>query len=193
MKIDSRILRQKITILAAGLLWFAIIGEGRVVSAQEKSGAGNIALVDVQFLMENSAVSENIRVQINRIRADYQKEFKEKQEELTRLFQSVARERATLSQDAYQRRLGELQQRASNLEKEAQERQGKLDSAMAAASNKITSAIGQITGEIMKERKFALVLPRSISIGAPTVPDITQEVLKRLNERMRTLAIEIPK
>ena len=193
MNIDRRNLKRKIITLAAGLLWLAVIAEVRVVSAQEKSGAPNIALVDVQFLMENSSVSENVRVQINRIRADYQKEFKEKQEELTRLFQSIARERATLPQDAYQRRLGELQQKASNLEKEAQERQGKLDSAMAAASNKITSAIGQIAGEIMKEKKFALVLPRSISIGAPTVPDITQEVLKRLNERMRTLAIEIPK
>jgi Skp family chaperone for outer membrane proteins len=193
MKIDRRNPKCKITALAAGLLLMVMTGEVRVVSAQEKSGAGNIALVDVQFLMENSAVSENVRAQIDRIRVNYQKEFKDKQEELTRLFQGIARERATLSQDAYQRRLGELQQRASNLEKEAQERQSKLDSAMAAASNKITSAIGQIAGEIMKERKFALVLPRSISIGAPTVPDITQEVLKRLNERMRTLAIEIPK
>ncbi len=193
MKIDRRNLKCKIITLAAGLLWLAMIAEVCVVFAQEKSGAANIALVDVQFLMENSSVSENVRAQIDRIRANYQKEFKEKQEELTRLFQNIARERATLPQDAYQRRLGELQQKASNLEKEAQERQGKLDSAMAAASNKITSAIGQIAGEIMKEKKFVLVLPRSISIGAPTVPDITQEVLRRLNERMRTLAIEISK
>jgi outer membrane protein len=193
MKIDRRNLKRKIIISAAGLLWLAMIAEVCVVSAQEKSGAANIALVDVQFLMEKSSVSENVRAHIDRIRANYQKEFKEKQEELTRLFQSIARERATLSQDAYQRRLGELQQRASNLEKEAQERQSKLDSAMAAASNKITSAIGQIVGEIMKDKKFALVLPRSISIGAPSIPDITQEVLKRLNERMHTLTIEIPK
>ncbi len=193
MKIGRRNLKPKMITLAAGLLWLAIIAEVRVASAQEKPGAANIALVDVQFLMENSSVSENVRAQIDRLRANYQKEFKEKQEELTRLFQSIARERATLPPDAYERRLGELQRRTSDLEKEAQVRQRKLDSIMAAASNKITSAIGQIAGQMMKEKKFALVLPRSISIGAPAVPDITQEVLKRLNEQMHTLTIEIPK
>jgi Skp family chaperone for outer membrane proteins len=193
MKIGRRNLKRKMMTLAAGILWVAIIAEVRVASAQEKPGGANIALVDVQFLMENSSVSGNVRAQIDRLRANYQKEFKEKQEELTRLFQSIARERATLPPDAYERRLGELQRRTSDLEKEAQERHRRLDSIMAAASNKITSAIGQIAGQMMKEKKFALVLPRSISIGAPAVPDITQEVLKRLNEQMRTLTIEIPK
>lgn len=147
----------------------------------------------MQFLMENSTASKNIRAQIDQIRAKYQKEFKEKQEELTKLFQRIAHERSTLSPDAYQRRVGELQQKASNYENEAQERQSKLDNALGAASSKISSAIGQIAGEIMKEKRFALVLPRSISIGTPAVPDITQEVLKRLNKQIQTLAIEIPK
>lgn len=193
MNIDRRNLKRTIITLAAGLCWLALLAGVRIVPAQEKSGAPNIAVVDVQFLLENSSASKDVRAQIEKIRANYQKEFKEKQEELTRLFQTIARERATLTQDAYQRRFGDLQHKASSFEKEAQERQSNLDSAMGAASNTITSAIGQIADEIMKERKFALVLPRSVTIGAPTVPDITQEVLKRLNRQMQTLAIEIPK
>lgn len=185
--------KYKIIGLAAGLLWLTLVAEMAATAAQEKSGSANIAVVDVQFLMENSTASKNIRAQIDQIRAKYQKEFKEKQEDLTKLFQSIARERATLSQDAYQRRFSELQQKAANYENEARERQSKLDSALATASNKISSAIGQIANEIMKEKHFSLVLPRSISIGAPAVPDITQEVLKRLNKHMPILAIEIPK
>jgi Skp family chaperone for outer membrane proteins len=186
-------MNRKITAVAAGLVWLTLVAEMVATAAQEKSGNANIAVVDVQFLMENSTASKNIRAQIDQIRAKYQKEFKEKQEELTKLFQSIAGERSTLSPDAYQRRVGELQQKASNYENEAQERQSKLDSALGAASNRISSAIGKIAEEIMKEQKFVLVLPRSISIGAPAVPDITQEVLKRLNKQMPILAIEIPK
>jgi Skp family chaperone for outer membrane proteins len=185
-------MKRKILILAAGLFWLALFAE-TATAAQEKAGAANIAVVDVQSLMQNSNAAKNARTQIDKMRTDYQKDFQGKQEEMNKLFRGMARERPMLSQEAYQQRMGELQQRAASYENEMQERQGKLDDALRGASQKIAAAMTQIVDEIIKEQKLTLVLPRSISIGTPTAPDITQEVLKRLNQRIPTVSVQLPR
>ena len=184
---------RKIMALAAGLLTLAMVAGVQVALAQQKSSAINIAVVDMQSLMQNSDAAKNARAQIDKMHADYQKEFKGKQEDLNKLFEQMARERPTLSQDAYKQRMEDLQQKATKYENDMQERQGKLDDALRKASQKIAAAITQIVDEIIKERRLGLVLPRSISIGTPAAPDITQEVLKRLNQRMPTVSIDLSK
>ena len=61
------------------------------------------------------------------------------------------------------------------------------------AALKIETMIEQIATEIDKERNFVMAIRRSAVAGNTTVPDITQEVLKRLNQRMPSVALELPK
>ncbi len=159
---------------------------------QPKSSAMNIAVVDVQFLMRNSDAAKNVRAQIEKLRADSQREFNRNQDDVDKLGQSIAQERPRLSEEAYQQRMRELRQRAANYQSDMQERQGKLDGAFHEASQKMAATIEQIVDEIIKEQKLVLVLPRSTIIGRPAVPDITQEVLKRLNQRAPSITIDLP-
>lgn len=183
----------KIMALAAGLLALAMIAGVKVTLAQNKSSAINIAVVDTQTLLSNANASKNIRLQADRIRAAYQQEVKGKEEEIDKLSQELAQQRSTLPEDVYQKRLRELRQKAANAQIDLQERQAKLDGALRAASQKVTAAIEQVVEEIMKEQKLALVVTRSTVVGTPSVPDITQEALKRINQRTSTVIIELPK
>lgn len=183
----------KIIALAAGLLSLAIVAEIHVALAQEKSKTANIAVVDVQFLMENSSAAKNARAQIEKMQVTYRQEIEGKLESVTKAYQSLAQERSRLSEEAYQQRMQELRQKAANYQSEAQERLGKLDLGSRGGLQKIAAAIEGIVNDIIKEKKFSVVLPRSSIIGTPTVPDLTQEVLKRLNQRIPSVNIEIPK
>lgn len=184
---------RKIMASAAGLLALAMAAGVHAASAQEKSSAVNIAVVDVQSLMQNSDAAKNARAQIEKTRADYQREVKIKQEELDKLNQNIAQERPTLSQDAYQQRTRELRQKTANYQIDAQERQDKLDAALSGASQKIAAAIARIVDEVKKEQNFTLVLSRSAVVDTQGIPDITQELLKRLNQRTPTVAVDLPK
>lgn len=179
--------------LGAGFLVLEMVTGVHVTAAQEKPSAVNIAVIDPHTLLLNANASKNIRLQADRIRAAYQQEIKGKEEEIDKLSQELAQQRSTLPEDVYQKRLRELRQKAANAQIELQERQAKLDGALRAASQKVTAAIEQVVEEIMKEQKLALVVTRSTVVGTPSVPDITQEALKRINQRASTVIIEVPK
>lgn len=187
MHVNSRLVA-----LAAGLWTIAMVAGIQSAYPQPKS-ATDIAVVDVQFLMSNSNAAKNARVQIERTRAEYQQEVKRRQEDLNRLYQSIARERPTLSEEAYQQRLAELRQKGTDHERDVDERESKLRDALRGVSEKIAATIVQIVNEIIKEKKLTLVLPRSTIIGTPAVPDITQEVLKRLDHRAPFIPMDLPK
>ena len=87
----------------------------------------------------------------------------------------------------------ELWQKGAKHQNDAQERESKLDGTFRGASQKVTAAIEQVVDQIMKERKFSVVLPRSAFIGTPAVPEITEGVLKRLNQRIPSVAVDLPK
>ena len=184
---------RKITALAAGLLALSMVAGVHVALAQEKSSAINIAVVDVEFLRKNSDAAKNLRTQIEKIGANNQQEIEDKQDEIYKLNESIERERPRLSEDAYHQRMRQLLQKVANHESDAQERESNLDGAVRGASQKISAAIEQVVDEIKEQRNFALVLPRSIIIGSPAVPDITLVVLRRLNQRIPYVAVDLPK
>ncbi len=186
-------MNRKIKALTVGSLALAMVTGAHVAFAQEKSRTTNIAVVDVDFVLQNSDPAKSLRAQIEKTRANFQQEVKDKQDELDKLGQSLARERPRLSEDAYQQRVRGLRLKIANHESDMEERASKLDGAFRGASRKVTAAIEQAVDQIMKERKFLVVLPRASIIGTPAVPDITQEVLKRLNQRMPSVVVDMPK
>lgn len=183
---------RKIMALAAGLLALAMIAGDHIALAQENSRTTSIAVVDVQFLMQNSAAAENARAQFEKMLAYYQQVIEGTMEGITKAYETIVNERPTLSDDAYQQRLAELRQMAANFQNDALEHQGKLDGALREALQKIADAIEQVVDQIMKEQKLTVVLPRSAIIGTPAVPDITQKVLEYLNQRIPTVAVDLP-
>lgn len=177
----------------AALLGVALVVDIGVASAQAPSPAVNIAVIDVQFLMQNLEAAKTARARIEKVRAEYQAEVRGKQDDLARLGQAIVEERARLSAEAYQQRTRELRQKVDDSEREIRERQGKFADALRGLSQLISAAIDATADEITKERRLTLVLPRSAIVGTPSVPDITQEVLQRLNQRMPAVTVEIPK
>lgn len=183
----------KIIALAAALLSLAMAAGVHVARAQEKSPATNIAVVDVNLVLQNSDPAKDLRAQIEKMRAKYRQEIQAKKDEIEKLGQGIERERPGLSEDAFQQRMRNLRQKIANNESDMQERQSKLEGAFLGAPEKIAAMIEQLVDEVRKERNYVLVLPRSIVVGTPQVPDITQDVLKRLNQRMPSVAVNIPK
>lgn len=186
-------LGRRVLVLAAALLVLELTADLGLARAQGRSANSDIAVVDVNSVLEKSLPGKNLRLLIEKTRADYRRDVETKRNEIDKLGESIDRERNGLSEDDFQKRMRNFRQKIASNESDMRERQSKLESAFAAAPQKIGTMIEQIVDEIRKERKYQLVLPRSIVIGSSDVPDITQEVLERLNKRMPTVAVELPK
>lgn len=162
--------------LSAGFGWNA--------SAQQKGSALAIAIVDTKLILEKAAAAKGAREQLDRMRAELAQSTKAHQDEVTRLGQGIAQERATLTQEAFQQRTRDVLQKRSDYQRELQEQQAKLEAASRAAAQKIEVVVGEIVDELKKEKNYALVVIRSATMGTPSVPDITDAVLGRLDRRL---------
>lgn len=186
-------MKRTIAVFAFGLLALALPTGTNAPIAAEKSPAANIAVVDVQFLMQNAEAAKKARSEIEKAKAQLDEKAKRNEAELESQSQSIAKQRPTLSPQAYQQLLRGVREKEAAQEIDMQERRDKLDGAAREAQRTITAGIEQAVNDITKERNYLAVLPRSVIVGTPAAPDITQEVLKRLNQRTPSVTIDLPK
>lgn len=175
---------------AAFVLLLAGMAAAGVASAQERPAAAALAVVDVRLLLQQAAAAKDARAQVEQLRAGYQKDVDGRLEKLAAAYDGLKRERAALSDAAYQQRLQELRQAAANDQRAVQDRQGNLDGALNAALEKIGGEVERIVDQLIKERRLTVVLPRSAVVGVSAAADLTPEVLKRLDQRMSSVVID---
>jgi Skp family chaperone for outer membrane proteins len=164
---------------------------GLSVRAQESSL--NIAVVDVQRVLRQSAATKSIRPQLKEIKQSYEAEVRRQEKALRAANQDLLRQRAILAPETYDQRRKSFARQAGEAQRSLQNYKRSIDLALGRARNKVHRALMGIAREIAKERTFNLVLPRSAILVMEKRLDITAEVIKRLNERLPSVAIDLPK
>ncbi len=186
-------LSSKIMGLATALWAFGLAAGAGLSQVGAQTGTANIVVVNVERVMQNAAAAKSARAQVAKMRASVQQEIKRKMGKITKSYKKLKKKQSTYSKDLYKQLLGELRKEAVADQNTALDRHRKLDRALSQASDKIAVAVEQVVSGIIKERKLALVLPRSGVIGRPGVPNITAEVIKRLDRLVPSVVVEVPK
>ena len=88
---------------------------------------------------------------------------------------------------------GSEEQKAATLRRDVQAKRQQLDRMFQTSMNTIRTTLLQVIDEIAAERKATLVLSKSQVLLAAKEYDITEESMKRLNAKLPTLAVELPK
>jgi len=74
-----------------------------------------------------------------------------------------------------------------------QDRRGKLETAFNNAMQQVETVIVQIVDQIAKESSATLVVNKGATIYSTADLDITQEVVRRLNARLPSVTVALPK
>jgi len=176
------------------LLIGAALGGPPATAAEPKGAVGSpqIAIVDVQKILRESAASRSLRPQLIKLKEDYQARFKKTEEDLRAQNQDLNRQRAILSPEAYEAQRTAFRKRASVVQREVQAAQRQLDGALANAMGRVHDTFVRITEKYAREKGIRLILPRSGVIMMDTRYDITAAILKELNKQLPTLKIQLP-
>lgn len=151
-----------------------------------------IAVVDWQLLVNESLAGRSVLAQLDAKGATFRSEITEKENELMAADQELAKQQAVLTPEAFNERRRELQQRAAEVQREAQTRRRQLDQAAREAMRQVEAVLMEVVDELMAENGINIVLPKSQ--GVRTVPEmeITQRVLERVNERVTSVKVTLP-
>lgn len=148
-----------------------------------------VAIVDVQSILEGSMAIKNLRNKVEKINQKIQEDINIKEAEFKPMEESVMKERSSLSEDEFEKKVSEFYEKVTEVKKEIQSKKARLEQAHAEAMSKIHELTITIISELAEKYSVNLVIPSAQILYAKDNLNITSEVTFILNERLKEVQI----
>ena len=176
------------TTFGVGLLILITVVPSNKVQSQSSS----IGVLDIQSVLKSSVAARSIRPQMDKLKKQYQKKFKNSETNLRQSKQDLQRERVMLP-EGYAKRLKAFERRVRETQREVQTVNRMLDRALANSMRQVHRMLRDITMEVAQERLLQFVVPKSNLVFYDKRFDITKVVSERLNKRLPKVQVVMPK
>ena len=150
-----------------------------------------IGLADLNGVLRAADANVKVRELLDVQRKKFQSEFSKVEAELQQTERDLMSKRELLSAEEYDRQLKGFQARVTRLQQDIQKKRQSIDNAYQKAQSDIRAEAVSVITEIASELRLDLVLKRDSSLIFLPHLNISDEVLKRLNERTKNARIEI--
>ena len=187
--------RTSACVALAVALGAAVVATFPIAPVAQEIPTAKVAILDVQRILRESSATVSIKDQIKRQSQIYQDEIAKQEKELRAAAEELAGQRAILSAEAFARKQGEFKSRGASVEKGVRTRMRELDQARNTAIKEVERTLDRVVSEIAEQRGLNLILSRvrarSVVLYAHTDLNITDEVLRRLNERLPSVKVPL--
>ena len=170
--------------------------EGVDAARQVYEGAADmsvdrIGLIDLDGVLRASEGAARVRDLLDEQRRGFQREFATREAALQETERKLVANRDDLDEAEFSRQLAEFEASVTQIQKEIQFRREAIDVAFQEAQSRLRNLALQLVTELAQEKKLDLVLVReSALIFLPSL-NLSDEVLRRLDERTRDARIEV--
>lgn len=151
-----------------------------------------IAIVDVQRILQESLAAKSVQKQLEAQRSKFQTEIEGEENGLRQAEQSLSKQRDQLAAQTYADREQQLRQRFSTVETHVQSRRKVLDQSFADSMNAVRGALLDVVDKVAREHGANIVIVKQQALWTDQPLDITDEVLKRLDQKMPKIDVAMP-
>lgn len=148
-----------------------------------------IAVVDVQYLMENSQAYTSTRNQIDDISNKLHNKMTNTESSLKKEEEALINKRGVIDNEKLEAEIESFNNKISAIQMSIQQKKAELEQLHGEAVNKIQGYVTQIITTMASEKNFNIAIPSSQLLYATPSLDITEEVLLRLNETLPSVEI----
>lgn len=150
-----------------------------------------IVVVNVQEVMRNSKAAKSMMEQLEKKRSSYEAEFSKQQSDLKKTRQDIEKQKGVLSQDALGKKQKEFEATATKAVKKMTERKQAMEKAYAKALGEIQKNLQGIIEDMAKAQGFTVAIPTSQLIYADKSMDITDEIIKKLDDKLPKVEVVV--
>ncbi|MDR3450436.1 MAG: OmpH family outer membrane protein [Alphaproteobacteria bacterium] len=178
--------------LASAVFCFALVA-GAVLAADipAKLPPPIIAIVDMQRLMQDSLAAKSMKKQLDAQRSKFQNEIEGEENQLRDAEQELTKERGKTDPQAYADHEQQLRQRFATVETHVQERRKVLDQTYTDSMDAVHSALMQVVNDVAHEHGANIAIVKQQALWTDQPLDITDEVLKRLDEKLPRVTVPV--
>jgi outer membrane protein len=152
-----------------------------------------VLIVDLPQVLRDTKAAKEVQSAVNQQYSGYAKEVAQQEDELQKGRGELERQRTVLAPDVYNTRARELQQRYDELSKVVQNRQQALQQSYKEAMTKVENAALEVIVDLVKERKANLVVAKQALVFEDESMDITSETIARLDKKLPSVPVNLPK
>lgn len=151
----------------------------------------DIAIVDIQSLLQKSKAAVSIQEQLQDQRKSFQKEFSKFEEELKAAEKELASQRSDLSADEFKNKREDFEKQLIKTRSIVQKRKNALDEALKEAMKELRVEILEIVADLADENDYKLVMSRRNVIIVDKEIDITEKVMKKIDKSLKSVDLNV--
>jgi len=164
-----------------------------VSSRAEAQTVQKIAVLDLVAIRRHSLAGKSITGQFNAYRKAFQKEADVQQKRLKAARNELRLQRSLLSPEAMQARQRRFNDEVAAVQRQFQARKKSLNKSRVEALKVFEKNLKEVLKKLRADRKIDVIIKKrpSVIYADPSV-DITGEVLKRINARLKKVDVKTP-
>ena len=148
-----------------------------------------ISYVDMDLLMNSSEPGKSITSQLTAIHKKTTSEFKKIEEELKKEETDLIKQKNVISNEEFEKKLSLLRNKASDYQKQRKKFNDSINKKRLDATSELVSLIQPILAEYANNNSISIIFQKKNIIIGKTELDITEDILKILNENHKKIAI----
>jgi Skp family chaperone for outer membrane proteins len=179
--------------LASALSHPALAQSAAPGTAEKLPGNPVIAVVDIDFIMRESAAAKSVRAQAEKYRKTFYEEDSKAEASLQAQQQQLEQQRKTLSQDGFAAKAQEFDRSVREQQLKSQARGQAFEKSFNAAMTKVQDQMIRATGEIASQRGATMVMSRQALLMLDDRMDITKDIIVVMDKRLSSVDFPEPK
>jgi outer membrane protein len=148
-----------------------------------------ISYVDMDLLMNSSEPGKSITSQLTAIHKKTTTELKKIEEELKKEESDLIKQKNVISNEEFEKKLSLLRNKASDYQKQRKKFNDSINKKRLDATSELISLIQPILAEYANNNSISIIFQKKNIIIGKTELDITEDILKILNENHKKIAI----
>ena len=148
-----------------------------------------ISYVDMDLLMNSSEAGKSISSQLTAIHKKTTSELKEIEEKLKKEESNLIKQKNVISNEEFEKKLSLLRNKASNYQKQRKKFNDSINEKRMNATSELISIIQPILAEYANNNSISIIFQKKHIIIGKTELDITEDILKILNENHKKIVI----
>ena len=189
LKLGAEYLRLAGFLVAFSLFAPVMISYASAQTNQQPSS--NLGVIDMNEVLQKSDAIAKVREVLDQRNQEFQASITEEELRLRQEERELNAAQGEIAEDEFAVRYAQFEEDVVALQRSIQQQQSRFDLSMQQVNTTLEQELIKIVEEIAKDRQLTMVIQRSNVVIYDLSTDITDEALRRLNERTKNLTVTL--
>jgi len=145
--------------------------------------------LDFKYILNQSDAGKKAQTYLKKKLDDGAKALKKKENAIQEEEKKIIQQKKVISAEEYKKKVTDLRNKVNSLQKERNTLLSEVSKQRSKAKTELLKNLNPIIQEYMKEKNIRMVLDKKSILLADENLDITQDIIKRLNSKLKTIKL----